>query len=56
MFRESRSIILKSLRITQIYDETNQVLIYLAHGSELTQGSAKMSLSTIPLYDTGAAQ
>jgi len=56
VFRESRSIILKSLRITRIYDETNQVLIYLAHGSELTQGSAKMSLSTIPLYDTGAAQ
>ncbi len=56
VFRESRSIILKSLRITRIYDEQNQVLIYLAHGSELTQGSAKMSLSTIPLYDTGAAQ
>ncbi|MGR3593222.1 MAG: CreA family protein [Limimaricola soesokkakensis] len=56
VFRESRSIILKSLRITRIYDETNQVLIYLAHGSELTQGSAKMSLSTIPLYDTEAAQ
>lgn len=56
VFRESRSIVLKSLRITRIYDEANQVLIYLAHGSELTQGSAKMSLSTIPLYDTEAAR
>ena len=56
VFRESRSIILKTIRISRIYDETNQVLIYLAHGNELTQGSAKMSLSTIPLYDTAAAQ
>ncbi len=54
VFRESRSIILKTLRITRIFDEENQVLIYLAHGNELTQGSAKMSLSTIPLYDTAA--
>ncbi|MCP1167516.1 CreA family protein [Limimaricola litoreus] len=56
VFRESRSIILKTIRISRIYDEANQVLIYLAHGSELTQGSAKMSLSTIPLYDTNAAR
>ncbi|SDE00564.1 CreA family protein [Limimaricola pyoseonensis] len=56
VFRESRSIILKTLRISRIYDETNQVLIYLAHGNELTQGSAKMSISTIPLYDTDAIE
>ncbi|MGR3463329.1 CreA family protein [Limimaricola sp.] len=56
VFRESRSIILKTIRISRIYDEDNQVLIYLAHGSELTQGSAKMSISTIPLYETGAAR
>ena len=56
VFRESRSIILKTIRISRIHDEANQVLIYLAHGSELTQGSAKMSLSTIPLYDTNAAR
>ncbi|EYD71284.1 CreA family protein [Limimaricola hongkongensis] len=56
VFRESRSIILKTIRISRIYDEENQVLIYLAHGSELTQGSAKMSISTIPLYETDAAR
>ena len=56
VFRESRSIILKTIRISRIYDEANQVLIYLAHGSELTQGSAKMSLSTIPLYGSDTAR
>lgn len=50
VFRESRSIVLKSLRIKRIFDEANQTLIYLAHAQELTEGSAKMSISTVPLY------
>ena len=54
VFRESRSIILKTLRIKRIYDEANQTLIYLAHAQELTEGSAKMSISTVPLYGSGA--
>ncbi len=53
VFRERQSIILKSLRVKRIFDEENNVLIYLAHASELTQGSAKMSISTIPLYTPG---
>ena len=55
VFRERRSIILKTLRIKRIYDEANRTLIYLAHARELTQGSAKMSISTVPLYDAAAA-
>ncbi|SEW01566.1 CreA protein [Cognatiyoonia koreensis] len=50
VFRERQSIILKSLRVKRIYDADNETLIYLAHAAELTQGSAKMSISTIPLY------
>ena len=50
VFRESRSIVLKSLRIKRIFDEANQTLIYLVHAQELTEGSAKMSISTVPLY------
>ena len=55
VFSESRSLIFKSLRVRRIYDEKNQVLIYLAHASELTEGSAKMSISTVPLWRAGAA-
>jgi CreA protein len=50
VFRESRSIILKSIRVTRIFDERNQTLVYLAHGREITQGSAKTSISTVPLF------
>lgn len=53
VFSERRSIILKSLRIKRIFDEANQTLIYLVHAAELTNGSAKMSISTVPLYDGG---
>jgi CreA protein len=50
VFSESRSIILKSLRVKRIFDEANQTLIYVAHAAELTDGSAKVSISTVPLY------
>jgi CreA protein len=50
VFSESRSLVFKSLRVTRIYDAENQVLIYLTHANELTDGSAKMSISTVPLY------
>ncbi len=49
VFAEGRSLIWKSLRVRRIYDEANQTLIYLAHANELTQGSAKMAIATIPL-------
>jgi CreA protein len=50
VFRTSRSIVFKSLRVKRIFDEANQTLIYVAHARELTEGSAKVSMSTVPLY------
>lgn len=50
VFNERRSIVLKSLRIKRIFDAANQTLIYVAHARELTDGSAKMAISTVPLY------
>ncbi|WP_113912649.1 CreA family protein [Roseovarius dicentrarchi] len=49
VFRASRSIILKTLRVKRIFDQSNQTLVYVAHTRELTQGSAKVSISTVPL-------
>lgn len=49
IFREARSLIWKSLRVTRIYDAANNSLIYLAHARQIQQGSGKMSLSVIPL-------
>jgi CreA protein len=49
IFKEARSLIWKSLRVTRIYDATNNSLVYLGHARELQQGSGKMSLSVVPL-------
>ncbi|QYX55643.1 CreA family protein [Roseovarius sp. SCSIO 43702] len=49
VFRTSRSIILKTLRIKRIFDAENRTLIYVSHARELTEGSAKVSISTVPL-------
>ncbi|MEO5805587.1 CreA family protein [Devosia sp.] len=52
IFKENRSLIWKSLRVTRIYDTQNNALIYLAHAREIQQGSGKMSMSVVPLYNT----
>ena len=51
IFNERRSIIWKSLSVKRIFDEENQTLIYLSHARQIDDGSAKMSISTIPLFD-----
>lgn len=51
VFRERRSIILKTLRVKRIYDEANRTLIYISHARELESGSAKMSMFTVPLFE-----
>lgn len=49
VFSEGRSLVFKSLRVRRLYDADNRVLIYLAHASQINQGSAKMSMATVPL-------
>lgn len=53
IFSTSRSLIFKSLRVTRIYDRANNSLVYLAHADDLSTGSAKMSISTVPLWQSG---
>ena len=50
VFKSGLSLIWKSLVVTRVYDKANDTLIYLAHSREVTDGSAKMSISTVPLY------
>jgi CreA protein len=51
IFSERTSLIFKSLKVTRIFDQKNNTLVYLAHASELSQGSGKMSISTVPLFE-----
>ncbi|GFE64846.1 CreA family protein [Litoreibacter roseus] len=51
VFSERRSIIWKSLKVRRIFDEDNRTLIYVSHARDVQDGSAKMSMSTVPLFD-----
>lgn len=50
VFSERRSIIWKSLNVRRIFDEGNQTLIYISHARDVQDGSAKMAISTVPLF------
>ena len=52
VFSERRSIIFKTLRVKRIFDEANNTLIYISHSRDIQNGSAKMSMSTVPLYNS----
>lgn len=51
VFREGLSIIWKSLVVNRIYDRQNDTLIYLVHSRQVVDGSAKMAISTVPLFN-----
>ncbi|WP_226779112.1 CreA family protein [Oceaniglobus trochenteri] len=53
VFSERRSVVWKSLQVKRIFDEENQTLIYISHAREVQDGSAKMAISTVPLYQSG---
>ena len=50
VFKQGVSLIWKKQVVTRIYDSKNQTLVYLAHTRQVQEGSAKMSMSTVPLY------
>ncbi|PWK72801.1 CreA family protein [Aminobacter sp. AP02] len=50
VFKQGISLIWKEQVVNRIYDKQNQTLIYLAHSRQVQDGSAKMSMTTIPLY------
>ena len=54
VFKESLSILFKSLKVRRIYDKENQTLLYLSYSTKETNGSHKHALSTVPLYGTEA--
>ncbi|MBL4831049.1 MAG: CreA family protein [Aliivibrio sp.] len=54
VFKKSKSIFFKTLKIRRIYDAQTQSLLYLSYSTKETEGSYKHSLSTVPLWDTKA--
>lgn len=56
IFKKSKSVFFKSMKIRRILDKENQTLMYLSYSTKETSGSFKHSLSTVPLYGTKAYQ
>ncbi len=54
VFKKSKSIFFKSMKVRRIYDAENQTLLYLSYTTKETEGSFKHSLSTVPLWGTKA--
>ncbi|WP_163132698.1 CreA family protein [Agarivorans sp. Alg241-V36] len=54
VFKKSKSILFKSLKIRRIFDAESQTLMYLSYSTKETSGSYKHSLSTVPLWGTKA--
>lgn len=50
VFKQGLSLIWKKQVVNRIYDKANDTLIYLSHSRQVQEGSAKMSISTVPLY------
>ena len=50
IFDQGISLIWKQQVVNRIYDKANETLVYLAHTRQVQDGSAKMSMSTVPLY------
>lgn len=51
IFKSRRSLIWKKLIVKRVYDEANNTLIYLSHSRQVQDGSAKMSISAVPLFN-----
>ncbi len=54
VFKESLSVLFKSLKVRRILDRENQTLLYLSYSTKETNGSHKHALSSVPLYGTQA--
>ena len=50
VFKQGISLIWKQQVVNRIYDKENDTLIYLSHSRQVQEGSAKMGISTVPLY------
>lgn len=51
VFSQRMSLIFKSIAVRRVFDAENNTLIYIVYSRRPIEGSAKMSISTISLYE-----
>ena len=52
IFSQRQSLVFKALAVRRIYDRANDTLVYVSFSRQIQQASAKMAVSTVPLYGT----
>lgn len=50
VYSQRQSLLIKYLAVRRIYDKENDTLVYVAYSRQVKEGSAKMAISTVPLY------
>jgi CreA protein len=55
VFSERMSLFFKSIAVRRIYDKTTDTLVYVAYSRQVKDASAKMSLSTVALFNANVA-
>ncbi len=53
IFKKSKSVFFKNMKLRRIYDAGSHTLIYLSYSTKETSGSFKHSISTVPLWNAG---
>jgi CreA protein len=54
VFKESRSLVFKSLQVVRFHDQPNNTLVYLSYSDRVIEGSPKNSISTVPIMPWGS--
>ncbi|MDP1664949.1 MAG: CreA family protein [Methylobacter sp.] len=49
VFKESLSLVFKSLQVVRFYDKKRNVLVYMAYSDRVIEGSPKNSISSVPV-------
>ena len=49
VFKQSTSLLFKSMQVIRNYDPKRQVITYLVYSDKLVDGSPKSSLSVVPI-------
>ena len=49
VFSQRMSLVFKSLGVRRIFDQKNQTLVYVVYSRQVTEGSAKMGISSVAL-------
>ena len=52
IFSQRQSLVFKALAVRRLYDRANDTLVYVSFSRQIQQASAKMAVSTVPLFGT----